>query len=94
MTHSFGHNGAQGRPLPESGAFSAFEYGLSADAFDKLSRAKEACDLLQLLFAFHPHNDGGVMQSTAPGMAALMEYLRADLIEVTRCCALMEEARV
>lgn len=93
MTILNGHKDAQGRPLSEYSAFSAFEYGLPAEAYDKLARAKEACDLLQLLFSCHPHQDGGLMNTAAPGVAALMEYLRADLTDVTRCCALIEEVR-
>lgn len=92
MNISNGHNGAQGIPLPETGVFSAFEYGLPADAFEKLNRAMHACDLLQLLLSEHPGDAGSVAGHTVPGMAAVMEYLRADLTDVTRCCALIGEA--
>ena len=92
MTVSIGHNGAQGIPLPENGTFAAFTYGLSEDAFEKLTRAKEACDLLQLLFSEHSC-PGSLTTHSLPGVAALMDYLRADLTDVTRCCALIEEAR-
>ena len=92
MTVSIGHNGAQGIPLPENGNFSAFAYGLPEDAFEKLTRAKEACDLLQLLFSEHPCS-GSFTTHSVPGVAALMEYLRADLNDVTRCCALIKEVR-
>ncbi|WP_448684391.1 hypothetical protein [Enterobacter cloacae] len=91
MTMSIGHNGAQGIPLPENGTFNAFAYGLPEDAFEKLTRAKEACDLLQLLFSEHPCSSSLTAHSV-PGVAALMEYLRADLTDVTRCCALIGEA--
>lgn len=92
MTVSIGHNGAQGIPLPENGTFAAFTYGLPEDAFQKLTRAKEACDLLQLLFSEHSC-PGSLTTHSLPGVAALMDYLRADLTDVTRCCALIEENR-
>lgn len=92
MTVSIGHNGAQGIPLPENDAFAAFTYGLPEDAFEKLTRAKEACDLLQHLFSEHSC-PGSLTTHSLPGVAALMDYLRADLTDVTRCCALIEEAR-
>ncbi|PNK62528.1 hypothetical protein A6J33_006935 [Pantoea sp. FDAARGOS_194] len=93
MTVSIGHNGAQGIPLPENGTFAAFTYGLPEDAFEKLTRAKEACDLLQLLFSEHSC-PGSFSAHSVPGLAALMDYLRADLTDVTRCCALLKEDRV
>lgn len=92
MTVSIGHNGAQGIPLPENGTFAAFTYGLPEDAFEKLNRAKEACDLLQLLFSEHSC-PGSLNTHSLPGVAALMDYLRADLTDITRCCALLEEDR-
>lgn len=92
MTVSIGHNGAPGTPLPENGTFAAFTYGLPEDAFEKLTRAKEACDLLQLLFSEHSC-PGSLTTHSLPGVAALMDYLRADLTDITRCCALLEEDR-
>lgn len=92
MTVSIGHNGAPGIPLPENGTFTAFTYGLPEDAFEKLTRAKEACDLLQLLFSEHSC-PGSLTTHSLPGVAALMDYLRADLTDITRCCALLEEDR-
>ncbi len=50
MNISNGHNGAQGHTLPEKHNTGAFAYGLSEDSFGKLTRARNACDMLQLLF--------------------------------------------
>lgn len=50
MNISNGHNGAQGHTLPEKHNTGAFAYRLSEDGFGKLTRARNACDLLQLLF--------------------------------------------
>lgn len=86
-----GHPGAQGRPLSEAGHFDAFTYGLSEKSYEKLARAKDACDLLQQLFAQHPHNDGLPFGSSVPGVAALMDYLYSDLADVTRRCGPLQE---
>ncbi|MBP2195850.1 hypothetical protein [Pantoea cypripedii] len=88
-----GHNGAQGIPLPENNPFDAFTYGLSEASFEKLARAKDACDLLQQLFAQHPQNDGLPFGSNVPGVAALMDYLYSDLADVTDQCGPLTEAR-
>lgn len=50
MNISNGHNGAQGHTLPEKHNTGVFAYGLSEDSFGKLTRARNACDMLQLLF--------------------------------------------
>lgn len=50
MNFSNGHNSAQGHTLPEKHNTGAFAYGLSEDGFGKLTRARNACDMLQLLF--------------------------------------------
>lgn len=47
MNISNGHNSAQGHTLPEKHNTGAFAYGLSEDGFGKLTRARNACDLLQ-----------------------------------------------
>ena len=88
-----GHNGAQGNALPENSQFDAFTYGLSENSFEKLARAKDACDLLQQLFAQHPQNDGIPFGSNVPGVAALMDYLYCDLADVTDQCSPLTEAR-
>ncbi|HGC3553608.1 TPA: hypothetical protein ACIYHL_003330 [Escherichia coli] len=51
MNISNGHNGAQGHTLPEKHNTGVFAYGLSEDSFGKLTRARNACDMLQLLFS-------------------------------------------
>ncbi|MGK6329207.1 hypothetical protein ACMGGR_16525 [Erwinia sp. BNK-24-b] len=92
MNTSNGQHAAQGRPLPLNRRF--YAYGLPEDAFEKLERAKDACDLLQQLFAQHPQNDGLPFGGSVPGVAALMDYLYADLKEVARHCAPLTEAKV
>lgn len=90
MNISNGHNGAQGHILPEKHNDGAFAYGLSEDGFWKLTRAREACDMLHLLFSEYPSHGGLLSAGCAPGVAALMEYLRADLTEIAHSCALIE----
>lgn len=74
MNISNGHNSAQGRALPEKHNTGAFAYGLSEDGFGKLTRARNACDMLQLLFSEYPSQVGALDAGCAPGVAALMEY--------------------
>ncbi|TWY16725.1 hypothetical protein [Enterobacter roggenkampii] len=90
MNISNGHNSAQGYTLPEKHNAGAFAYGLSEDGFGKLTRARNACDLLQLLFSEYPSQVGALDTGCAPGVAALMEYLRADLTDIAHSCALIE----
>ncbi|MCM7458882.1 hypothetical protein [Citrobacter sp. Res13-Sevr-PEB04-36] len=85
------HSSAQGLPLSEKGQTGLPAYGLSEDGFGKLARAKEACDLLQLLFSEYPYQGGSFSSHCTPGIAALMEYLRADLTDATRCCMQLDE---
>ncbi|VFS40106.1 Uncharacterised protein [Serratia liquefaciens] len=68
----------------------AFAYGLSEDGFGKLARARKACDMLQLLFSEYPSQGGTLDAGCAPGIAALMEYLRADLTDIAHSCELIE----
>ena len=60
MNISNGHNGAQGHTLPEKHNTGAFAYGLSEDRFGKLTRARNACDMLQLLFSEYPSQAGAL----------------------------------
>lgn len=90
MNISNEHNGAQGLALPEKHNASAFAYGLSEDSVEKLARARKACDMLQLLFSEYPSEGGTLDACCAPGIAALMEYLRADLTDIAQSCALIE----
>ena len=90
MNISNRHNSAQGRALPEKNNTGAFAYGLSEDGFGKLTRARNACDMLQLLFSEYPSQGGTLDAGCAPGIAALMEYLRADLTDIAHSCALIE----
>ena len=90
MNISNGHNGAQGHALPEKHNSGAFAYGLSEDGFGKLDRARKACDMLQLLFSEYPSQAGALDAGCAPGVAALMEYLLADLTDIAHSCALIE----
>ena len=89
MNISDGHNGAQGRALPKKHSACAFAYGLSEDGFGKLTRAREACDMLHLLFTEYPSHGGTLEAGCASGVAALMEYLRADLTDIAHSCALI-----
>ncbi|MBW6090890.1 hypothetical protein KZ770_24320 [Escherichia coli] len=68
----------------------AFAYGLSEDSFGKLTRARNACDMHQLLFSEYPSQAGALDAGCAHGVAALMEYLRADLTDIAHSCALIE----
>lgn len=90
MNISNGHNGARGHVLPEKHNAGDFAYGLSEDGFEKLTRARNACDMLQLLFSEYPSQFGTLHAGCAQGVAALMEYLRADLTDIARSCALIE----
>ena len=90
MNISNGHNSAQGHTLPEKHITGAFAYGLSDESFWKLTRARNACDLLQLLFSEYPSQAGMMNPDCTPGVAALMEYLRADLTDIALSCALIE----
>ena len=85
-----GHNSAQGQTLPEKHNTGAFAYGLSDESFWKLTRARNACDMLQLLFSEYPSQAGALDAGCAPGVAALMEYLLADLTDIAHSCALIE----
>ncbi|EFV2294214.1 hypothetical protein HRI48_004599, partial [Salmonella enterica] len=69
MNISNGHNSAQGRALPEKHNTGAFAYGLSEDGFGKLTRARNACDMLQLLFSEYPSQVGALDAGCAPGVA-------------------------
>lgn len=90
MNISNGHNGAQGHALPKKHNSGAFAYGLSEDGFGKLDRARKACDMLQLLFSEYPSQGGTLDADCVPCVAALMEYLRADLTDIAHSCALIE----
>ncbi|MGV3743723.1 hypothetical protein ACV8S8_00810 [Citrobacter freundii] len=90
MNISNEHNGAQGHALPKKHNSGAFAYGLSEDGFGKLDRARKACDMLQLLFSEYPSQGGTLDADCVPGVAALMEYLRADLTDIAHSCALIE----
>ncbi|HAT1645940.1 TPA: hypothetical protein I8Y12_001821 [Raoultella planticola] len=90
MNISNGHNSAQGQTLPEKHNSGAFAYGLSDESFWKLTRARNACDMLQLLFSEYPSQAGMMNSDCTPGVAALMEYLRADLTDIALSCALLE----
>ena len=90
MNISNGHNGAQGHTLPEKHNTGVFAYGLSEDSFGKLTRARNACDMLQLLFSEYPSQAGALDTGCAHGVAALMEYLLADLTDIVHNCALIE----
>ncbi|WBD85674.1 hypothetical protein OGU21_05905 [Klebsiella oxytoca] len=68
----------------------AFAYGLSEDGFGKLTRARNVCDILQLLFSEYPSQVGGLDAGCAPDVAALMEYMREDLTDIADSCALIE----
>ncbi|KDT79594.1 hypothetical protein AB20_4393 [Escherichia coli 3-475-03_S1_C1] len=46
--------------------------------------------MLQLLFSEYPSQAGALDAGCAPGVAALMEYLRADLTDIAHSCALIE----
>ena len=50
----------------------AFAYGLSEDGFGKLTRARNACDMLQLLFFWIPVSGRALDAGCAHGVAALM----------------------
>ncbi|HAH9134970.1 TPA: hypothetical protein HIP39_004864, partial [Escherichia coli] len=49
-----------------------------------------ACDMLQLLFSEYPSQAGALDAGCAHGVAALMEYLLADLTDIAHSCALIE----
>ncbi|HCH7881228.1 TPA: hypothetical protein NHT99_003574 [Escherichia coli] len=46
--------------------------------------------MLQLLFSEYPSQAGALDAGCAHGVAALMEYLRADLTDIAHSCALIE----
>ncbi|MBJ4549865.1 hypothetical protein JGE44_23705, partial [Salmonella enterica subsp. enterica serovar Derby] len=59
-------------------------------SFGKLTRARNACDMLQLLFSECPSQGGMMNADCTPGVAALMEYLRSDLTDIAHSCELIE----
>ncbi|MBJ4248641.1 hypothetical protein JGD73_23155 [Salmonella enterica subsp. enterica serovar Typhimurium] len=75
--------------MPEKHNAGAFAYGLSEESFGKLTRARNACDMLQLLFSECPSQGGMMNADCMPGLAAQMEYLRADLTDIAHSCALI-----
>lgn len=77
MNFSNGHNSAQGHTLPEKHNTGAFAYGLSEDGFGKLTRARNACDMLQLLFSEYPSQGGTLDAGCAP-------HCRADGVPAGR----------
>lgn len=90
MNVTHGQFNAQGTTLPPERQNYAF--GMTEDAHDKLQRATAACDFLQLLLSQYPTRDSLPLAENMPGMAAMMEYVRADLIEVSQQCVYQGEA--
>ena len=91
MNISDGHNGAQGRALPEKHSACAYAYGLSEDGFGKLTRARECLRHAAPSLLLNIRLMVGTLEAgCASGVAALMEYLRADLTDITHSCALIE----
>ncbi|QLP23384.1 hypothetical protein [Enterobacter roggenkampii] len=89
MNVTHGQFSAQGRSLP---AEQTYSYGMTEEAHQKLERATAACDFLQLLLSQYPTRDSLPLAENMPGMAAMMEYLQADLIEVSQQCVYQGEA--
>ena len=89
MNISNGHNGAQGHTLPENTIPVLLPMGLSEDSFGKLTRARNACDMLQLLFSEYRLRPG-----TGRWLCAWCRradgYLLADLTDIAHSCALIE----
>lgn len=84
MNVAHGQFNAQGRSLPSEPQ--KYPFSMTEEDHQKLQRATAACDFIQLLLSQYPTRDGLPLAENMPGMAALMEYLRADLAEVTQHC--------
>ncbi|CVE97409.1 MULTISPECIES: hypothetical protein [Serratia] len=85
MTSSHGQSSAQGTLLPPSCRY--LSYGMTEDAFEKLNRAKQACSLLDMLFAGQAASTPFPTGITAQEMAAMVAYLSEDLAFVQAQCA-------
>lgn len=90
MNVTQGQFSAQGNALPSKQQ--TYPYGLTEDANEKLQRAAAACDFLQLLLSEYPRRDFIPLGESTAGMAAIVEYMRADLTEVVQHCVLQGEA--
>ncbi|HHQ6579384.1 hypothetical protein [Serratia fonticola] len=87
MTSLHGQPCAQGCALPQSGVYLA--YGMTEDAFEKLNRAKQACSLLDMLFAGQAESRVFPSAITTQEMAAMVAYLSEDLAFIHKQCAAM-----
>ena len=90
MNVAHGQFNAQGRSLPSEPQ--KYPFGMAEEAHEKLQRATAACDFLQLLLSQYPTRDSLPLAENMPGIAAMMEYLRADLTEISQQCVYQEEA--
>ena len=89
MNIAHGHFSAQGNALPSKQK--THPYGLTEEANEKLQRAAAACDFLQLLLSEYPRRDYIHFGEGAAGMAAITEYIRADLADAKKGCELLTE---
>ncbi|MFS7163236.1 hypothetical protein AB6825_15765 [Serratia proteamaculans] len=85
MTSLHGQSSAQGTVLPPSCQY--LSYGMTEDAFEKLNRAKQACSLLDMLFAGQAASTQFPTGITTQEMAAMVAYLSEDLAFVQAQCA-------
>lgn len=92
MNVTLGQFSAQGIPLPSNQK--THPYGLTEEASEKLQRAAAACDFLQLLLSEYPRHGSLPLGESAVGMAAIVEYMRADLIDAKKGCELLTEKQL
>lgn len=89
MNITHGQFSAQGNTLPSNQK--THPYGLTEEAQQKLIRAHAACDFLQILLSEYPRRDCIPLGESAAGMAAIVEYMRADLADAKNGCELLTE---
>ncbi|MCX8980550.1 hypothetical protein NLN92_21340 [Citrobacter portucalensis] len=89
MNVTHGQFNAQGTTLPQG--HQNYVYGMTDEANQNLQRAIAACDFLQLLLSQYPTRDSLPLAENMPGMAALMDYMREDLIRASKGIGLIAE---
>lgn len=89
MNVTHGQFSAQGNALPSKQK--THPYGMTEEGHAKFQRAAAACDFLQLLLSEYPQRDCIPFGESAAGMAALAEYIRADLADAKKGCELITE---
>lgn len=89
MNISNGHNGAQGHALPKNTIAVLLRMGCQRTVSESWTAPERPATCCSFSFLNTPRRAELWMQ-TVCRVAALMEYLRADLTDIAHSCALIE----